>query len=179
MSIPLNLESTRMHFRLLNMDDIDVVYRQFSDLDMCSFFSEPPCTLNESKEIIEHYQEPEGKGYLRYGMFHKKTGEFIGTCGFHYLDKKLKQVELGYDIWKEHWKQGYATEALEQLIPLCFNYLEVECIYILTHPSNTGSIACVKKFYFTESDLCRNTEDDVICMKLLYKDWITENLINN
>ncbi len=80
----MSLETERMTFRLLTLDDLDAVYREFSDLDMCRYFSDPPCDLAEARGIIEHYQNPEGKGYLRYGMFDKRTGSFIGTCGDHY-----------------------------------------------------------------------------------------------
>lgn len=90
--------SERMKFRLLNVSDLNSVYRQFSDPDMCKYFSEPPCDMEEAKEIIEHYQNPEGKGYLRYGMFDKNNDAFIGTCGYHYWDPEKKQVEIGYDI---------------------------------------------------------------------------------
>lgn len=162
----------RMKFRLLNRKDIEVVYRQFSDADMCKYFSEPPCDMEEAKDIIEHYQNPEGKGYLRYGMFDKNTDAFIGTCGYHYLDNDLKQVEIGYDIWKDYWRQGYISEALPILINICFEYLGVDCIYILAHPQNKASIASVSKFGFKECAPCRKADTEPqICMNLLRTEW--------
>ncbi|MEK5031584.1 GNAT family N-acetyltransferase [Paenibacillus sp. FSL R7-0302] len=104
--------TSRLHFRLLNQSDTDAVYKQFSDPDMCRYFSEPPCDYNEAVEIIEHYAQPEGKDHHRYGMFDRETGSFIGTCGYHYWDAERKQVEIGYDIWKDYWGQGYMSEAL-------------------------------------------------------------------
>lgn len=162
----------RMKFRLLNLKDIEVICRQFSDPDMCRYFSEPPCDIEEAKGIIEHYQNPEGKGYLRYGMFDKNTDAFIGTCGYHYWDNELKQVEIGYDIWKDYWRQEYMSEALPILINICFEYLGVNCIYILTHPQNKASMASVRKFGFKECVPCRNANvEPQICMKLLRAKW--------
>lgn len=162
----------RMKFRLLNLKDIEVIYRQFSDPDMCKYFSEPPCDREEAKGIIEHYQNPEGKGYLRYGMFDKNTDAFIGTCGYHYWDNELKQVEIGYDIWKDYWRQGYILEALPILINICFEYLGVDCIYILAHPQNKASIASVSKFGFKECAPCRKPDTEPqICMSLLRTEW--------
>lgn len=158
----------RMKFRLLNLKDSEVICRQFSDPDMCRYFSEPPCDMEEAKGIIEHYQNPEGKGYLRYGMFDKNTDAFIGTCGYHYWDNELKQVEIGYDIWKDYWRQGYISEALPILINICFEYLGVDCIYILTHPQNKASMASVRKSGFKECEPCRKADVETqICMKLL------------
>lgn len=168
MDISEPIVSARMKLRLLNINDIDSIYRQFSDADMCKYFSEPPCTIEEAKDIIEHYQQPEGKGFLRYGMFDRNNDVFIGTCGYHYWDPESKQVEIGYDIWKEYWKLGYMSEALPILINICFTHLDVDCIYILTHPDNKASIKTVRKFGFIESEPCRNVDEQPqICMKLM------------
>ncbi|SDG36977.1 SSU ribosomal protein S5P alanine acetyltransferase [Fontibacillus panacisegetis] len=177
MNLSQPFESKRLKFRLLNEHDIESIHRQFSDIDMCKYFSEPPCDKEEAKSIIEHYQNPEGKGYLRYGMFDKKSDKFIGTCGYHYWDPVKNQVEIGYDIWKEYWRQGYVTEALPYLINICFLHLGVECTYILTHPQNKASIASVKKYGFVESDLCRTVDTEPqICMTLLRADWNIETV---
>ncbi len=161
-------QTKRMAFRLLSMEDLPAVYRQFSDPEMCRFFSDPPCSWEEARGIIEHYQDPEGKGYLRYGMFDKGTGAFIGTCGYHYLDRGRSQVEVGYDVWKEYWRQGYISEALPVLIELCFEVLGVECVYVLVHPDNVASIATARKFGFRECEPCREYEGGPqLCMKLL------------
>jgi len=167
MKISEPFETKRMKFRLLNESDIDAIYRQFSDLDMCKYFDDPPCNLEEAKGIIEHYQNPEEKDHLRYGMFDKNTDTFIGTCGYHYWDNELKQVEIGYDIWKDYWKQGYISEALPVLINICFQHLGADCIYILVHPQNKASIASVRKFGFKECEPCRESGvESEICMKL-------------
>lgn len=165
------LETERMQLRLLNINDVNEVMRQFSDSDMCKYFSEDPCDFDEAKAIIDHYEKPEGKDYFRYGMFDKKTGIFIGTCGYHYWDNVLKQVEIGYDIWKAFWKQGYVSEVLPVLINLCFEYLDVNRIYILTHQQNEASIASARKFGFKECKPCRDIYNEEKCMQLFRTEW--------
>ncbi|MNC19043.1 anhydro-N-acetylmuramic acid kinase [compost metagenome] len=171
LKIPDSFETSRMMLRFLSIEDLPAVYRQFSDNDMCAYFSEPPCSQQEAQEIIEHYREPEGKGYLRYGMFDKDNGAFIGTCGYHYWDCERKQVEIGYDVWKQFWRQGYVSEALPELIRICFDHLGVDYIYILTHPQNQASIASVQKLGFTASPPLRNTEEEQLCMALMRSAW--------
>ncbi|WNS44703.1 GNAT family N-acetyltransferase [Paenibacillus sp. MMS20-IR301] len=168
MSLSDPFETARLHFRLLRPEDAEAVHRQFSDPDMCKYFSEPPCDQEEALAIIGHYRNPEGQDHLRYGMFDKVTGEFIGTCGYHYWDRELKQVELGYDIWKDYWQMGYMSEALPALIRICFGQLRVECIYILTHPQNEASLASVRKFGFAACPPCRPVDEEPqVCMKLI------------
>lgn len=163
-------ETRRLRFRLLSERDGDAVFRQFSDPDMCRYFSDPPATREEAAGIIEHYRNPEGQGHLRYGMFARDTGEFIGTCGYHYWDRQLRQVEIGYDIWKAYWRQGYVSEALPPLIDLCFSHLGVDCVYTLIHPENAASIASARKFGFRECVPCRPA-DQQICLKVSRADW--------
>lgn len=166
-------ETERLTFRLLTLDDLEAVYRQFSDPDMCRYFSEPPCDREEARAIIEQYQYSAGKDHLRYGLFEKHSGAFIGTCGYHYWDPERKQVEIGYDIWKEYWREGYISEALPVLIDLCFASLDVTCVYALIHPENTASIASVRKFSFVFCEPLRSSEgDSQVCLKLMRKDWI-------
>lgn len=158
------------------MDDLDAVYRQFSDPEMCRYFSDPPCDLAEARGMIEHYQDPEGKDHLRYGMFDRKTGAFIGTCGYHYWDRDHRQVEIGYDVWKAYWRQGYASEALPELIKQCFETLGVDCVYILVHPDNAASIATARKFGFSACAPCRPVDcEPEVCMKLMRADWEKRN----
>ncbi len=169
-----SFETERMTFRPLTLEDLEVVYRQFSDPDMCRYFSEPPCDREEAKAIIEHYQNPEGKDHLRYGLFDKRTGAFIGTCGYHYWDPERRQVEIGYDIWKEYWRKGYISEALPVLIDLCFDILDVACVYVLIHPENTASVASVLKFGFTSCEPLRSFEGGPqVCLKLMRTDWVS------
>ncbi|MGE5559584.1 MAG: GNAT family N-acetyltransferase [Chloroflexota bacterium] len=172
MSLSQPFETSRLRFRLLTEADLDVVHRQFSDPDMCRWFSEPPATLAEARGIIEHYRAPEGQDHLRYGMFAKETGEFIGTCGYHYWDRDRRQVEVGYDIWKAHWRQGYVSEALPVLLSLCFARLGVDHVYILVHPENIASIASVRKFGFRDCEPCRQPDtENEICLKLSRTEW--------
>ncbi len=164
-----------MVVRLLTPDDLDAVQRQFSDPDMCRYFSEPPCTREEAKAIIEHYRSPEGQDHLRYGLFDKQTGAFIGTCGYHCWDALRKQVEIGYDIWKEYWRKGYVGEILPVLIDLCFASLGVECVYVLIHPDNIASIATARKFGFLPCEPLRAYEGPAqVCLKLLRTDWASK-----
>lgn len=90
--------TTRLILRQLSDNDLQSVYKQFSDPDMCKYFSDSPCTMEEAKNIINHYQYKEGDTQLRYCMVDKVTGDFIGTCGFHFWDKNNRRVEIGYAL---------------------------------------------------------------------------------
>ena len=160
------LLSDRLHYRTLTIDDHGAIYRQFSDQDMCKFFSDPPCTWDEAADIITHYGSPdESKRYARWGMYLKETGDFVGTCGFHFLDCNKRQVEIGYDVWKEYWRMGYATEAVQALNASLFGSFPIDTIYVLIDPANSASIGLAQKLGFRTSSLLRETnQGPFVCM---------------
>lgn len=168
----MHLESKRLEYRALSVDYLNEIYNQFSDEDMCKYYSEPACTEEEAKQIIEHYTSGSATAelptYFRAMMMDKTTGAFIGTLGYHYLDLDEKQVEIGYDIWKTHWGQGYGSEAVEMLIQDCFEELEINQIYALIHPENAASIRLLEKLGFALCEPCRTIEEEPqVCLKLL------------
>lgn len=161
------LETERLYYKPFTLDMLEDINRQFSDPDMCKYFSDPPCTLQEAKELIYHYMDAEGKGFHRLSLYNKVTNDFIGTIGYHYLSTKKRHVEIGYDIWKAYWGQGYASEAIPVILQICFNELHVERVYILVHPENTASIKAVMKFGFTVCEPCRPIDQEPqICLSV-------------
>jgi len=156
---PLTFTSPRLYWRGLDDGDVDVIYRQFSDPEMCAHFSDPPCSMTEAADIIHHYADMRQSRYLRYATFMRDTGEFVGTCGYHFYDVVTKQVEIGYDVWKSHWCHGYATEMLTELLPFCIQNLAVTTIYAVIGRHNVASQASVRKFGFVKGDFLRDVSD--------------------
>ena len=156
---PATLTSPRLIWRGLQTGDVDVIYRQFSDPDMCAYFSDPPCSMDEAADIITHYADMRQPRYLRYATFSSDTMEFIGTCGYHFYNVAAKQVEIGYDVWKGRWRHGYATEMLTALLPLCATHLGVNTIYAIIGHDNLASQASVRKFGFVPGEFLRDVSD--------------------
>jgi [ribosomal protein S5]-alanine N-acetyltransferase len=142
----------RLNWRALSMQhDQATIYRQFADPDMCRYYDEPPCTLAEAQDIITHYASaPQSAGYRRYVLMHHDTGAFVGTCGYHFLNRDHRSVEIGYDIWKQYWRRGYAREMLPQLLSICFAIAEINLVYAVILPDNRASISVVNAAGFAQ-----------------------------
>lgn len=147
MNVPQTHTSARLHWSPLEESDIDVIFRQFSDPDMCRYFSEPPCSRTEAADIIHMYQHTNGRR-MRWKLTHHATNEFIGTCGYHFYDPQKRHVEVGYDIWKTFWNQGYMREVLPALLTLCLDALDVDTIYVFIDRSNAASLAVAQRAGF-------------------------------
>jgi [ribosomal protein S5]-alanine N-acetyltransferase len=165
-------ESHRLRFRLPDETDIDDFHRQFSDPDMCRYFSEPPISRSDAEALVEMFQNPERDGYLRFVLERIQDGAFIGTCGYHHWEPECGQVEIGYDIWKEFWRQGYASESVRPLLEICFKNLQVRQVYVLVHEENAASQGAAAKLGFRPCPPCRPLDENTqLCMKLTREKW--------
>lgn len=138
----------RLWWRALSMQhDQACIYRQFADDDMCRYYDEAACTLAEAQDIITHYAAATlTSNYARFALISATTSAFVGTCGYHYLDRAQGSVEIGYDIWKDYWRQGYAREMMPTLLDICFAMPEITLVYAVILPENIASLntaACV------------------------------------
>jgi ribosomal-protein-alanine N-acetyltransferase len=142
--------TARMRARPLVRTDVGAIYRQFADPEMCRFTGEPACTLQEAAGIVTHYQQRTLR-FQRFALISHRDEQFVGTCGHHFFDQDASQVEIGYDIWRTHWHQGYAREMLPALLTYCVQTLQVRTIYACIHHENVASQAVVRRAGFVLS----------------------------
>lgn len=171
-------ETERLILRVLEDSDIDFIFRQFSDLDMCKYFNVPPCeSKEEAQDIINCYKNPGKEPQHRWLMVKKSDNKPVGTLGYHCYDSKFNKVEIGYDVWKEFWSQGYASEALPVLLSLCFDFLNVNRVYATLDPENVGSERLLVKYGFSFEGILRESEKvgdryiDIMYMSLLRREF--------
>lgn len=173
------LETNRLILRELTEDDIDFVYNHFSDEHVCKYLfdEESLGEREEALDIINWYKDFELKDHSRWAIELKENNRLIGTCGYHCLDRRNNIVEIGYDLNKDYWKQGYMTEALKAIIDVGFNNMKLNRIQAYVYIDNEGSYKLLEKNKFIregvirEKHLFRGKYYDHYCYSLLAKDW--------
>ena len=69
----------------------------------------------------------------------------IGFCELKFNNNK---ASLSYIFDNDYWNNGYCTEACEEIINICFNKLEINCILANTISDNKNSIRVLEKLGF-------------------------------
>ena len=69
---------------------------------------------------------------LRFHLFSKETGEFVGSSGLHRIDWSIPKFEIGYWLSTEFEGNGYMTEAVQRIEQFAFEQLgarrvEIRC----------------------------------------------------
>ncbi|MBA2173781.1 GNAT family N-acetyltransferase [Halobacillus locisalis] len=98
---------------------------------------------------------------LRYLIFSKETGAFIGSTGFHEIDWSVPKLEIGYWIDTKHSGNGYMLEAVEALTTFAFEELDMVRIEIQCESENVRSRAIPEKLGFQMEGIMRNDDRSV------------------
>jgi RimJ/RimL family protein N-acetyltransferase len=75
--------------------------------------------LEQTEEAFMKYLPPNDVNSFFWLIFERKTGAFMGQGGLSWLsDLWLGWPEVGVQLRKEYWGQGYATEFLHAFLPI-------------------------------------------------------------
>lgn len=121
------LETERLLLRNFELSDVESMYRNWAnDPDVVRFMCYEVCesleaTQKHVTEWLEFFNNlPADSSWGLFAIILKSSSELIGTIDYHESDKEIRAAEIGYQLGKTWWGNGYATEALRILIKHCF-----------------------------------------------------------
>jgi [ribosomal protein S5]-alanine N-acetyltransferase len=85
----------------------------------------------------------------------RDDNKVIGTVLLFKFDEGSARIELGYVLGREHWRRGYAQEALRAVCSHAFTQLGVRRIEAEVNPANLASTALLLRLGFTKEGLLR------------------------
>ncbi|MFC0189324.1 GNAT family N-acetyltransferase [Fictibacillus aquaticus] len=152
------LKTDRLILRELILADAEDIFKVFCDPFVTQYYGLETFT---DVEDAEHFIHSLDEGYqqekcIRWGIEHSESGKLIGTCGFHNWSKIHKRTELGYELNRAFWGNGYMSEVLKKILPYAFDELGFHRIGATIRPENKESIALVEKFGFEQDGLLRD-----------------------
>ena len=107
---------------------------------------------------------------------------YIGNCGFHNIDQRIRSAEIGIVIGdKRYWDQGYGTETVLLLLKYGFLTLNLNRIMLEVYETNGRAIRSYQKTGFVLEGRKRQgmykegKYFDVLIMSVLREDWLREN----
>ncbi|RYD76014.1 MAG: N-acetyltransferase [Sphingobacteriales bacterium] len=109
-----NCETERLKFRKLETTDIEELMPFFNSEIAMEFLPVSSIIPAENAPIWIHRQKNRYKtnGDGLYALIHKETGKIVGMCGLIIQDvDDKKELEIGYHLLPQYWKNGFATEA--------------------------------------------------------------------
>lgn len=141
------LYTSRLKLRQFNLEDATDVMRQAGDSEVARHTLNMPhpylpgmaedwiTTLD--KDFIENNS-------LVFAICIKESNTLIGAIGLT-LNLKYRNAELGYWIGKDHWNNGYCTEAVKAVLDYAFTNIKLHKVYANFFSSNPASGKVMEK----------------------------------
>jgi RimJ/RimL family protein N-acetyltransferase len=142
MSLPLTTE--RLLLRAATLDDLETWHAIARDAEE-AWFGEASSSRDDARANLErHMSHFDRHGFGLCAVELRATGLMIGITGLTHLGDG-PEIEVGYRYLRDHWGNGYATEAARASIAFGFGELGLERIVAVTLPTNRASRNVMEK----------------------------------
>lgn len=154
------LRTERLILKKMTVTDSSSLFKIWSDPEVTKFMNIN--NFNDEKQAAQMIElldklSQENKA-IRYSIYHLESEQIIGSCGYNLLDFENSKAEIGYELGKEYWRNGFATEVILKLLDYAFNTLHFNRIEAKVEPANTNSIRLLEKLNFQFEGTLRKSE---------------------
>ncbi|MEN2468173.1 GNAT family protein [Ornithinibacillus sp. JPR2-1] len=154
------LRTERLLLKKMEVSHSSSLFKIWSDPDVTKFMNINSFTdESQAIEMIEMLDmlSQENKA-IRYSIFLLESNQIIGSCGYNSLDFENLKAEIGYEISKEYWGNGFASEAVLTLVNYAFHNLNFNRVEAKIEPDNKNSIKLVERLNFQFEGTLRKSE---------------------
>lgn len=104
------------------------------------------CSRSVFKKVMnEHERLAKDDDYYRYYIFDKKSGAIVGQIDFDIFVRSTHQfANFGYQIFNQHWGNGYGQEAAKCGLLIGFKHLKLNRLEAAINLDNKKSIKLVQ-----------------------------------
>jgi [ribosomal protein S5]-alanine N-acetyltransferase len=152
------LETKRLLLREITKDDAGSLFDCFSNENVTRYYGQETLeNIEQADALVEFFSNSfKEKRGIRWGIEMKGTQGIIGTIGLNAWSPKHKRAEIGYEIHPDHWRKGYTSEAVLEVIQYGFNELGLTRIGAVVFIDNIASINLLMKAGFKKEGVLRN-----------------------
>jgi [ribosomal protein S5]-alanine N-acetyltransferase len=140
--------TARCTLRLLRAEDAEPLQRLYGDpVAMRYVGSEgtartPEQTAAGVGRLIDHQRR---HGFSLWAVIETDSGELIGVAGLVLVELVGPEVEVVYELVRDHWGRGIATEVAAACLAVAFGELGLPRVVALSYPENSPSVRVMQK----------------------------------
>jgi [ribosomal protein S5]-alanine N-acetyltransferase len=144
------IETERLILRQEDERDVASFFRLRSDADMVRHSGRKP--METEAEVFPFLQMikgdmAEGKT-VSWGITQKGSDEHIGNISYWRILPEHGYAEMGYMLWKTHWRKGIMEEAIRAVLKYGFETMNLHRVEANTDPENASSRLLLEKIGF-------------------------------
>ncbi|MCR9153561.1 MAG: GNAT family N-acetyltransferase [Bacteroidetes bacterium] len=172
------IESNRLILQPVEKENAVSIFSYRSDVETNRYQGFQPKSVAEVEAFIakvsEEFNIP--STWFQMLIIQKESREVMGDVGIHFMDEQ--QVELGCTLSKKYRGNGFASEAMTQVIDFFFAKFQKHRIVASVDPENFSSIALMKRLgfrqeaHFKQSIEMNGLWHDDMVFATLREEWI-------
>ena len=176
------LETERLLLRRLRESDIAPFLAYRNDPEVARYQDWEGCIEAEARGMILAHErgEPFRPGeWFQFAVELKETEGLVGDLGFR-ISEDGKQGEVGYTLAREHWGEGFATEAVSRLLDHAFGVLGLHRVCAVVDQENVPSVAVLERLglrregAFVENAWFKGRWSSEYLYATLRKEWLAK-----
>lgn len=150
----VTLQNETITLRRYSLDDAPIIHEKLGcDPDMTAHSGWNPYQSLKSTEfcldeIIKEYDRENGD----YSWIIEANGTPVGTIAAFRYNKADNSLNIGYSIFREHWGNGYASEALSLACQYLLDEEGIACLKAWSGVDNIGSNKVLLRAGFVEAE---------------------------
>ena len=142
------VETERLILRDLREEDTQIIISQFADPLIRNQILPHQADADYNREyvrraIIVACQKP--RDYFALAITLKDCKTVVGSCSIYKVFPESVDCELGWNLGKEFWRKGYATETTTALLKIGFEFNDVSRISADCFADNIAAIRVLEK----------------------------------
>jgi len=150
------LTTERLLLRDFTDSDAADILRFRSDSEVQQYNTDPMRDEAEARGLIRTM----GAWYvtrqaIQWGITLREEHRVIGICGVHDWSRRHRRAYVGYDLAREYWDQGLASEAMRAVVWFAFEQLDLHRLEAITIAENVRSIRLLERLGFQQEGLRR------------------------
>ncbi|MER2127839.1 GNAT family N-acetyltransferase [Solibacillus sp.] len=120
------LHGERITLRPFRMEDLNDLFEFTADEEATRYLYAAHKDIDQTERLLTNYylQEP----YCKYAVELNDTKKMIGTFEFR-IKEYDQNAELGYTLTREYWGNGYMSEAIDLVLDIIFNKVQLARAY--------------------------------------------------
>lgn len=140
------LETERLFLRQMIPGDFAALFAVLGDPVAMQYYPRAFSREDVTRWIARCISSYRENGYGLCAMVLKESNGVIGDCGhFRQEIDGRAEIEIGYHVLREKWRQGYATEAARASVAYGFDTLRANRLISLVRPENLPSRRVAEK----------------------------------
>ena len=183
----MQLVSARLLLRPLWKNDVDLVLELFTDPEIMEYAGGPVKNERIRAEMAASVKRGADGSIGVWCICKAQTKESIGTIALLPLPVEAEDtewelvrtgempdgdIEIGYFLRKEEWRQGYISEAVSRVLEFAFSVASLEEIVAVIDPRNTASRKVLERTGFLSEGDRRAYRETYPGFRLSKPNWL-------